>query len=159
MLVPAPEILSTIDTYLAMDMDIDKTAKALNMDRQALSVMIHSAPAQAYLTGLFYDSGYRNRDRMFKMMESLIDKKLEEMEESEMGSSKDIIEIMQAFHKMKMDELKLELKKQELEMKAAAINKPTAPGVAIQINDASGNPQSSAAWANVLNKIVQRGVK
>ena len=159
MLVPAPEILEVVDTYMNMGMDMDKTAKALNMERQALASIVQSSAAQSYITGLFYSSGLRNREKFFDMMENIIDKKIEEMEESEMGSSKDIIEILSTFHKMKMDEMKLELKRQELAIKAEELRKGK-PSVAVQINNGSDvSPESTAAWANVIGKIVSRSKK
>lgn len=147
-----PEITAVADTYIAMEFDIDKTAKALNMERQAVAAIVFSKETSAYISGIYFNTGYMNKSKFFKVLEDLIDKKLEEMQESEMGSSKDIVEILETMHKMKMAELKLELKKLEIE---AGKNKP---GVAVQINNNGvTDPQDIANWAKVLTKITKRG--
>ena len=52
---------------------------------------------------------------MARVMDELIAKKLEEMDDTDMGSSKDILDLLQAQHAMKMKELEFEAKvKKEL---------------------------------------------
>ena len=147
-----PEIAAVADSYVAMDFDLDKTAKALNMDKRAVLAIIDSKEASAYISRIYFNTGYLNKSKFFSVMEKLIDKKLEEMEESEMGSSADILELMQAMHKMKMDELKLELKRAEIEQASKA-----KPGVAIQVNNNGVDPEAISNWAKVLTKITKRG--
>lgn len=155
MLVPQPEILSVADTYIALEFDIDKTAKALNMDKMAVSSIVSSPAMQSYIAGVFFESGFLNKSKFFGTLDSIMEAKLEEMQESETTSGKDIIDIMMAMHKMKMEEMKLDLKRIELEQ---AKNK--GPGVAVQINNnGEQSPEVIANWAKVITKITNRGKK
>lgn len=146
-----PEISVVADTYIAQDFDAEKTAKCLGMDIKAVVAIIDSKEASAYISSIYFNKGYLNKAKFFSVMEGLIDKKLEELEESETGSKADILELMQAMHKMKMDELKLELKKLEIE---SGKNKP---GVAIQVNNNGVSEEALGNWAKVLTKITKRG--
>lgn len=150
-LVLSPEVSAIADTYVALGQDADATAKALNLTKAAVIAVVNTKEASSYISSVYFSSGYLNKTKFFSVMEKLIDKKLEEMEESEMGSSADILELMQAMHKMKMDELKLEIKKAELENA-----KNAKPGVAIQVNNNGVDPEAVSNWAKVLTKIVKR---
>ena len=55
---------------------------------------------------MYLDSGYRNRSKLASVLDDLIDRKLEEAEETEMYSSKDLADLLQMAHKMRMDEIK-----------------------------------------------------
>lgn len=68
--------------------------------------ILEKTEVKTYLNSVYLDQGYRNRDRLGKLMDRIIEKKLEEMEESEMGSNKDIAELIAMAHKMRMDEIK-----------------------------------------------------
>lgn len=70
-------------------------------------------------------------------MAAVLSKKVREMEEADITSSKDVTEILASMHKMRMEELKLEVKLAELEIKRAALNKPTINNTQLNLgNDA-----------------------
>lgn len=70
-------------------------------------------------------------------MAAVLSKKVKEMEEADITSSKDVSEIIASMHKMRMEELKLEVKLAELEIKRAALNKPTINNTQLNVgNDA-----------------------
>ena len=52
------------------------------------------------------DLGYRNRFKLGETLDLLIEKKMEEAEESEMYSNKDIADLLLLAHKIRMDEIK-----------------------------------------------------
>ena len=54
------------------------------------------------------DRGYRNRNKLGQVLDKMIDAKLEEAEESGIYTSKDLLELLQFAHKMRMDEIKNE---------------------------------------------------
>lgn len=66
-----------------------------------------------YLDGVYLDQGYRNRDKLGKLMDEIIDAKIEEARETEVYTSKDLLEVIALVHKMRMDEIKL-TQKQEI---------------------------------------------
>jgi hypothetical protein len=55
---------------------------------------------------VYLDAGYRNRFKLASVLDDLIDRKLEEAEETEMYSNKDLADLLQMAHKMRMDEMK-----------------------------------------------------
>ena len=61
---------------------------------------------KAYIDQVYLDTGYRNRFKLEETLDVLIDKKLEEADESEIYSSKDLADLLSMAHKMRMDELK-----------------------------------------------------
>ena len=81
------------------------------------------------------ESGYRNREKFFTVLDNLLDAKIEELDEAQMGSSMDIMDIMKIYHGMKVKELELSIKLQELQsnskQSASTINN-------VQINNSSG---------------------
>ncbi|MFP9052207.1 hypothetical protein ACLI10_17065, partial [Enterococcus faecalis] len=74
-----------------------------------------------YLNDIFMESGFRNRDRLFGVLDEVIKRKLEELEETGMGSDQDIMDILWKAHKMKMEEMKMMV---ELEKVKAAARTP-----------------------------------
>ncbi len=76
-------------------------------------------------------------------MEEILEKKLQELEEAEMGSSKDIVDIIMAIDKMRQNEIKAMI---DLE-KAKTANAPKTQ-TNIQINDGGTN------YTNLLDKLL-----
>ena len=101
----SPEGLAVAQTYL-IEGNIAGTANALAMTQIEVNDYLQTADVKRYIDQQYLESGYRNRNKIAEVMDNIIDMKLEEMQESEMGSSKDIVEIMALQHKMRMEELK-----------------------------------------------------
>jgi hypothetical protein len=76
------------------------------------------------------DTGYNNRFLMRKAMDALIRQKFQELEESGVGSSKDIADLLALSHKMSMDLL-------DREIQLAKAQQATGPQkqVNVQINE------------------------
>lgn len=111
----SPEGLEVAEAYITMGHDTRAAADMLGLPVEAVQTMLNKREVKEYLNHMFMESGFRNREKMFGIMDEIIRLKLEELQESGMGSSADILEIMKVFHKMKMDEYKMaiELKKAE----------------------------------------------
>jgi hypothetical protein len=80
------------------------------------------------------NTGYRNRLKLGNLLDSIIDKKIAEMEESDLGSSKDILDILTLVHKIRKEELELSIKLEEV--RSGKVKRQTN----IQINNAPNNP-------------------
>ena len=52
------------------------------------------------------DTGYRNRFELANTLDDIIERKLEESEESQIYTNKDLADLIQMAHKMRMDEIK-----------------------------------------------------
>ena len=59
------------------------------------------------INSILKENGLRNLEKIAAKMDELIERKWEELEEAEMGSSKDIADLLAMGHKMRMDTAKL----------------------------------------------------
>ena len=104
-IVIAPEWLAIANIYLERG-SIEETARALAIPAYQVTETLGKREVRAYLDNVYLDLGYRNRSTIAAAMDKIIEQKMNEMEESEMGSSKDIAELLMMAHKMRMDEIK-----------------------------------------------------
>lgn len=124
----APEGLAIAEAYLTNRHDIIATAEALNLPVQQVEKLLAKKETQRYIDKVFNESGFRNRHRMGQVWDEIIAQKLEELDDSGMGSSKDIVEIMEKAHKFSMEQMKMQMELVKLEQG------PT-PQTAIQVNN------------------------
>lgn len=129
----SPEGLRVAQSYLENGQDILATANHLNLPIEVVEDLLNKKETQRYIDRIYNESGFRNRQKMGDLMDAIIAKKLEEMDDTGIGSSKDIIEILSLAHKMKMDQMQMELKLLE------AQNKTPAVQINTQINNAGGD--------------------
>jgi len=122
-------------------------ARSLKMDTIEFSKHLRDPKVKAYIDQAYLDSGYRNRVALGKVMDSIIDKKMEELEEAEIGSSKDILDIMQVAHKMRMEEMKAMVEYEKLH-KAPEIQNQTN----VQINEGMGEGNYGRLMSQLLGK-------
>lgn len=113
----SPEGMRVIEAYLECGSDITKVGDYLGMPQQAVVAIFNRVEVKAYLSTLFMESGFRNKEKFFGIMDTILTKKMEDLEESEQGSEADILEIMKTYHKMKMDELAMQIKLEEARSK------------------------------------------
>jgi DNA-binding MarR family transcriptional regulator len=106
-LLISPEALDIVHAYLRNGSDTEKAAESLGLPTHVVADHLAKKECMRYIDRVFVESGYRNRETLAGVWEAVIATKLEEMQESGMGSSKDIVEILEKFHKFKMEELKL----------------------------------------------------
>ena len=127
--------MEVIEQYLYHNRGVNLVANALNTTPTVITDILNKREVRGYLDHLFMESGYRNREKFFTVLDNLLDAKIEELEEAQMGSSMDIMDIMKIYHGMKVKELELSIKLQELQsnskQSASTINN-------VQINNSSG---------------------
>lgn len=133
----SPEGLAVIEGYLANGQDILRTAESMNLPVDEVNRLLNKKESAAYLDRIYNESGFRNRAKMAALMDEIINNKLEELSDTGQGSSKDIVEILQAAHKMQMDQMAMQLKLLE------AQNKTPAVQINQQINNSGGQNYNS----------------
>lgn len=101
----SPEALTVVNNYLETN-DISATSNLLHMPREKVIQYLNKKEARRYIDTVFLEQGYFNRSKIAQAMSDIIEKKLEELEEAEMASTKDIADLLQMAHKMRMDEIK-----------------------------------------------------
>lgn len=131
----SPEGLEVAQAYLTCR-DIGETARVLGLPAHVVSNELSSREVRRYVDNVFMDVGYRNKYKLGNALDTIIDMKMEEIDESEIGSSKDISELLTLAHKFRMDELNLEIKREQLHVSATKIEAGTVNNV--QINDTGG---------------------
>lgn len=102
-----PEQLDIANAYLEFGTAKD-TAEQLGLSESVVINLLERKDVSDYITGVYLDRGYRNRQKLGDVMDKIIESKLREAEESEMYSSKDLLEILKLAHQMRLDEIKLQ---------------------------------------------------
>lgn len=143
-----PEGLQIAETYLMCNGDSKRAAQELSLPIEQVDAQLKNREVKAYIDRQFNEHGFRNRHRMFGVMDQLINMKLEEIQETGVGTSADILDVMKAYHKMHMDMMKMETEKAKA---AAAAGGPTnQTNIQNNINMPGGDDENYMALINKL---------
>lgn len=104
-----PEGLLVAETYLECGNDSKKTAEKLGLPAEQIDSHLKKNEVRAFINRRFNEYGFRNKDRFFGLLDEIINLKIQEMDETQIGSSMDIMDILKMAHKFKMDEMKVEV--------------------------------------------------
>jgi phage terminase small subunit len=117
------------------------------MDTAKVSEMLNKREIKAYIDQVYLDTGYRNRFKLANSLDDLIERKLEEAEESQIYTNKDLADLYVMAHKMRVDEMKAmtELEK----AKASNIKNQTN----VQIN--SELPFGQGNYGKLMEKLLK----
>ena len=132
----SPEALHIANCYLQTP-DIGTVADDLNVPRELVADTLARREVKAYVDNIFYNTGFNNRFKLRALMDAIITKKLQDMDEADVGSTKDISELLALSHKMTIEHMDREIKLESL--RAANIKTQTN----IQINEATGGTKYS----------------
>lgn len=128
-----PESLEIANCYLQVN-DAMKVANILGISTDLVTSTLKKREVRAYVDAVFKDMGFNNRFKMRELMDSIIKKKLTDMADADVGSNKDILEIMALSHKMSMDILDKEIALEKIRAENASVGKNQ---VNVQINNES----------------------
>ena len=101
----SPEGLEVANAYLEHG-NIPDTALALAVDENTVSDLLSKREVKTYIDNVYLDTGYTNRFKIGNILDKVIKQKLDEAEESEVFTNKDVVDLLQLAHKIRMDELK-----------------------------------------------------
>lgn len=102
----SPEMQAVAESYLRTT-DVNLTAQDLGIPKEKVVYYLNKPDCKRFIDTIYLEQGYLNRHRLQDIMSEVMELKLEEMRESEMGSSKDIADLVLILHKMRMDEAKV----------------------------------------------------
>jgi len=138
-----PENLEVANCYL-QNQDIVKVAELMEIPVPMVSQILQNKQVKSYIDNVFMNLGFNNQFKMREAMDAVLRKKFQDMEEADVGSSKDIIEIMALSHKMSMEYLQkqIELEKMQQQNIKSQVN--------VQIND-SGD---STKYGQLIKQLV-----
>ena len=142
----SPEGLTIANTYLEVG-NVPAVCARLKMDTSKVSEMLNKREIKAYIDQVYMDTGYRNRFKLANSLDDLIERKLEEAEESQIYTNKDLADLYVMAHKMRVDEMKAmtELEK----AKASNIKNQTN----VQIN--SELPFGQGNYGKLMEKLLK----
>ena len=142
----SPEGLEIANSYLEHG-SIPAAANALAITEDTVSEALNKREIKQYIDTVYLDTGYRNRFKLSETLDLLIDKKLEEADETEIYTNKDMADLLALAHKMRMDEMKAQT---ELEKAKAGTVKNQ-----VNIQDNSGIPFGQGNYGNLLKKLLK----
>ncbi len=141
-----PESLEVANCYLQTS-DIYKVSKLLDISSDVVATILKKREVKAYIDAVFKDLGYNNRTKMREVMDAVIQKKLADMAEGDVGSNKDIVDILALSHKMSMEHFDREIALEKIR----AENLAAKSQVNVQINNEGGLNYNS-----LLDKLLER---
>jgi hypothetical protein len=103
----APEGAAIANTYLANACSILATSDAMGLPTHEISAVLHEPLVKAYVNGILRETGYRHMVKIAEKLDSLVELKWAELEEAEIGSNKDIADLLSLAHKFQMDMSKM----------------------------------------------------
>ena len=139
----SPEGLELANEYLKCG-SIETAARSLSISTDQAIDVLNKTEVKRYIDAVYLDMGYRNRNNIAKVMDEIIESKLEEARDSEMFSSKDLVDIMQIAHKMRMDEIKAENAKPSIQNQTN-----------VQINE--NQPFGQGNYGELMKKLLGSG--
>ena len=140
----SPEGLEVANTYLQLGSITDVCDK-LSLDENTVSEYLNKREIKQYIDQVYLDTGYRNRFKLADTLDNIIEEKLNEAEESQVYTNKDLADLLQMAHKMRMDEIKAMA---ELEKAKTQPLKQTAN---IQINEL---PFGQGNYGKLMEKLL-----
>lgn len=148
-LMISPESLEIANSYLEFQ-SIDKVSEELGFPKDMISEILDRREVKAYIDNIFADVGFNNRFRIRGVMDVIIRKKLEELDEAEVGSGKDIADLLALSHKMSMDYLDRQIQLEKLR----AGNSPKSQ-VNVQVNEFGASAGDGTKYGSLIQKLLE----
>ena len=126
--------------------NIRAVSDELRVSEEKVAELLNKREVKKYIDTVYLDLGYRNRNNIGRLLDEMIESKLEEAQESGVYSNKDLADLLTMAHKMRMDEIKAQA---DLE-KAQASNIRTQNNV--QIN--SEVPFGQGNYGKLMEKLL-----
>jgi len=141
----SPEGMEVANSYLTLG-NIKGVCEHLSVSENKVVDILNRREVKKYIDTVYLDTGYRNKNNIGTLLDEMIQSKLDEAQESGVYSSKDLADLLQMAHKMRMDEIKAQA---ELE-KASASNIRNQTNV--QINE--GVPFGEGNYGKLMGKLL-----
>ena len=141
----SPEALEIANSYLQCS-DARQVADELGLGIDQVSQVLSRREVKSYINQVYFDLGFNNRFKMRRAMDAVLQRKFREMEEADVGSNKDIAELLALSHKMTMEVLDREI---QLEKLRAGETGPKNQ-VNVQINEGGDGTKYGALIAKLL---------
>ena len=101
----SPEGMEIANSYLQFG-NIRAVSDELRVSEEKVAELLNKREVKKYIDTVYLDLGYRNRNNIGRLLDEMIESKLEEGQESGVYSNKDLADLLTMAHKMRMDEIK-----------------------------------------------------
>ena len=142
----SPEGLEVANSYLTFG-NIRAVVVQLGVAENKVVELLNKREVKKYIDTVFLDMGYRNKNNIASLLDEMIGSKLDEAKESGVYSNKDLADLLQMAHKMRMDEIKAQAELQKAE--ASNVRSQTN----IQVNE--GVPFGQGNYGKLMEKLLK----
>jgi molybdenum cofactor biosynthesis enzyme len=146
----SPEGLEIANSYLQFG-NIRGVCDYLQVPEQDVVEVLNKREVKKYIDTVYLDMGYRNKNNIATVLDEMIASKLDEAQESGMYSSKDLADLLQMAHKMRMDEIKAQADLEKAQ--SSSIKNQTN----VQINEAV--PFGQGNYGKLMEKLLKDGTE
>jgi hypothetical protein len=101
----SPEGLEVANCYLQYG-SIRAVCDEMMVSEHKVVETLNNRDVKRYIDTVYLDMGYRNKNNIGALLDNMIQSKLEEAQETGVYTSKDLADLLQMAHKMRMDEIK-----------------------------------------------------
>tara|TARA_B110001454_G_scaffold148906_1_gene138340 strand:+ start:229 stop:702 length:474 start_codon:yes stop_codon:yes gene_type:complete len=141
----SPEGLEVANSYLTLG-NIKGVCETMQVAENKVVDILNRREVKKYIDTVYLDLGYRNKNNIASLLDDMINSKLEEAQETGVYSSKDLADLLQMAHKMRMDEIKAQADLEKAE--GSNIRNQTN----VQIND--GVPFGQGNYGKLMDKLL-----
>lgn len=141
----SPEGLEVANCYLQFG-NIKAVSEYLHIPQDKVVESLNKREVKIYIDTVYLDMGYRNKNTIATVLDEMINSKLQEAQESGVYSSKDLADLLQMAHKMRMDELKAQA--DIVKAEGSSIRNQTN----VQINE--GIPFGQGNYGKLMEKLL-----
>ena len=142
----SPEGLEVANSYLTFG-NIRAVVEQLGVQENKVVELLNKREVKKYIDTVYLDMGYRNKNNIATLLDEMIESKLDEAKESGVYSNKDLADLLQMAHKMRMDEIKAQAELQKAE--ASNVRSQTN----IQVNE--GLPFGQGNYGKLMEKLLK----
>jgi len=144
----SPEGLEIANCYLQFG-NIKAVTEFMGVSEDKVVQLLNKREVKRYIDTVYLDLGYRNKNNIGTLLDEMIQSKLEEAQETGVYSSKDLADLLQMAHKMRMDEIKAQA--ELLKAENSQIKNQTN----VQINESL--PFGQGNYGKLMEKLVNNG--
>ena len=142
----SPEGLEVANSYLQFG-NITGVTQYLGVPENKVVELLNKREVKKYIDTVYLDMGYRNKNNIASVLDEMIENKLEEAKETGVYSSKDLADLLQMAHKMRMDEIKAQAELEKLNQ--TNVRSQTN----VQINE--GVPFGQGNYGKLMEKLLK----
>ena len=142
----SPEGLEVANSYLTFG-NIRAVVEQLGVAENKVVELLNKREVKKYIDTVYLDMGYRNKNNIASLLDEMIESKLDEAKESGVYSNKDLADLLQMAHKMRMDEIKAQAELQKAE--ATSVKSQSN----IQVNE--GVPFGQGNYGKLMEKLLK----